>query len=222
MNWVRLGIVFLFAMLSSCGGGGGSGGGDGRNDRDGVRLIHGAIEESPFDLFLAGELEALARTVFSGRSFYRSVPEGDLQLDLVTANRPSSVRRSIALSASSGVRYTIFIVGEDSGFSARVLTDEPGEIPEGEGAVRFLHGTDGASALRFEVAGIAGGTVVSYGEGSSYRTLPAGEYQFTVFRQADSRALGGGNFLLEPGSAMSLLFAGDTRLFVTAQTFSDR
>ncbi len=215
--------VLFLCFLPSCGGGGG-GGGEGSNDSDGVRVLHGALELAPLDIFVVGETETVQSVRFAGESFYRSIVKGPVSLQLTVRNRPSQVVRSIDFESSAGVRYTVFAAGSESssaGLSVRLFTDDPGDIPDGEGALRFLHGTVGASSLLFRLSD-GNSTTVPFGGVSQYRFLPAGIYQFTVVREADGRALGSGEVTIENGGAVSLVFSGDTEQFVTAQVYPDR
>lgn len=217
----------LASQIAACGGGGGGGGGGSstnvgnrKSAATGVRVIQGSLDLGPIEV-LAGD-SVISTERFGQPSVFAGLGTGDQAVTVRIKNGAPIF--STAFTVASKNHFTILIAGDFSSVSVRgtALTDQAGEIPSGQAAIRVLHGMVGALTVGAQstVSGsIAHG--VSFGSGSGYTLVPAGVHGITISREADSRAVATGEYTLDGGKAYSVVVVGELGYFVQASLLND-
>ncbi|MCB0330229.1 MAG: DUF4397 domain-containing protein [Bdellovibrionales bacterium] len=212
-------LVFSVLALTSCGGGGGGGGGDAvGGDRFGVRVLHSGLEISPAEYTDPNDETVLHQVRFLGANVYRMFPEGPHTVSLFRQNSGGSrFISSLSFSVEPETRYTVLLYGDQTELGPRssVFTDNVPELSEGEAAVRFIHGVDGATAISI------GDLTVSFGSASAYEKVASGEFSFTVTRSADGQVITSGTLTLEDKRSYSILVGGEVDVYVGTQLSAD-
>lgn len=231
-NMVRKLVIALLTVtfsLSSCGGGGGGGGGGGSAPR-GVRILHGAIDAAPVDVYTSGSPgNVVQRAFFGSTQVYSLLPEGPQILTVTRAKTPSVEIRSFNVDVQSRQRMTLVLFGDNQqfGLSTRLLTDE---VPEerGEGALlRVIDGMTGASELVVSIGAPNAprnqnvSARVGYGNTTPYLNTPAGIVRVTVQRAADSKIVSAVDVTLGVGEAYTLLVGGEADYYVKSSLYAD-
>lgn len=223
--------LFLAVTLSfsACGGGGGGGEGGGSAPR-GVRILHGAIDAAPIDVYTSltpGSL--IQRAAFGSTQVYSLLPEGPQILTVTRAKTPSVEIRSFNVDVQSRQRMTLVLFGDNQqfGLSTRLLTDE---VPEerGEGAIlRVFDGMTGASELLVSIGAPNAprnqntNARVAYGNATPYLRAPAGIVRVTVQRAADAKIVSSVDVTLVAGEAYTLLVGGEADYYVKSSLYAD-
>ncbi|MCB0332945.1 MAG: DUF4397 domain-containing protein [Bdellovibrionales bacterium] len=220
-------LVILLLTLFSCGGGGG-GGGESSSSNDsvvgtsgsGVRVLHGALDAPPFDLFsnaLSGEL--LQRSRFGGPGGYSSVPVGEQVLSLAPA-RIGGARITKTLTYHSGERYTFFVRSPqgDGNATVGVFLENPPPLSSGQAALRVYHGVSKVDLLKAKV-GTLSPVSISQGQASTYVILPAGEISYLIRHGEEGHPLLSGSLNLAEGEIGALLVAGEPGIYLTARYY---
>jgi hypothetical protein len=215
--------------LSACGGGGGGGGGGGSAPR-GVRILHGAIDAAPIDVYTSLSPGAvIQRSAFGSTQVYSLLPEGPQTLTVTRAKTPSVEIRSFNVDVQSRQKMTLVLFGDNQqfGLSTRLLTDE---VPEerGEGALlRVFDGMTGASELLVSI-GVPNAprnqntnARVSYGNATPYLSTPSGIVRVTVQRAADAKIVSSVDVTLSAGEAYTLLVGGEADYYVKSSLYAD-
>lgn len=213
----------LFTALAvGCGGGGGGG-----DVSTGVRVLHGAVDAAPVDVYATGQIEPLVRgSAFAIASNYAALPEGPLSLSITRAMTPTTVVGSDTLTVQSGERYSVLVYGDNTtfGLRTRVLSDAVPVELSGNTALRVVDAATGAAAINvFVSAGRSSDPFasVSFGSASPYRAIAEGSTRITAVRAADGRTLGSILTDLQPGKAYTVLFAGEAEYYVKGVLYED-
>ncbi len=218
-------LVFLL-FLSSCGGGGGGGESSSPNDdfvgtnSSGVRVIHGALDAPPFDLFSNARTgEILQRSRFAGPSGYSSLPVGEQVLSLAPA-RVGGERKTKTVNYGAGERYSLFVRSSagDGATSVGVIQDSPPELSSGEAALRVFHGVSAVDSISAKVAS-SSPLIVTHGQASSYLILPAGEISYIIRHSSEGYAFLSGSLLMQEGEVGDLLVAGEPGIYLKAMLY---
>ena len=221
-----LSVTFL---LSACGGGGGGGGGSGSAPR-GVRVLHGAIDAAPIDVYTSLSPGAVVqRASFGSTQVYSLLPEGPQRLTVTRAKTPSVEIRSFNVDVQSRQKLTLVLFGDNQqfGLSTRLLADE---VPEerGEGALlRVFDGMTGASELVVSI-GVPNAprnqntsARVAYGNATPYLNTPSGIVRITAQRAADAKIVSAVDVTLGAGEAYTLLVGGEADYYVKSTLYAD-
>jgi hypothetical protein len=228
----RILFISIASFLVACGGGGGGsstggsgGGGIGSDSNSGVRVLHGAIDGSPVDLFSSlsgGPLET--KIHFADSKGYRTIPDGAQTVSITRALTPDKVLGSFSLISNGRDAYSILLYGDSTTFGLRAKLIED-VIPEGfsGAAVRFVNGATGAAALSVNVSGWSSGvSAVPFGSASDYIEAPAGNVRITANRSADGRPAAALDYSLAAGRAYTVLIAGEVGYYSKGAVFVDR
>jgi hypothetical protein len=224
-------VLAITFSLSACGGGGGGGeGGGGGSAPRGVRILHGAIDAAPIDVYTSLSPGALIqRASFASTQLYSLLPEGQQTLTVTRAKTPSVEIRSFNVDVQSRQRMTLVLFGDNQqfGLSTRLLTDE---IPEerGEGTLlRVFDGMTGASELLISIRvpnaprNQSTTTRVAYGNATPYLSIPSGVVRVTAQRAADAKILSSVDITLDAGEAYTLLVGGEADYYVKSTLYAD-
>lgn len=220
---VATGLLVPSFLLSACGGGGGSGTGDGENARTGMRVVQGALDVAPLDLYQSGNITPIVtQAKFSRPSLYGELPEGQQTVLATRSNRPNDRFTSQQVNVSEGDRFTLLTFGnsEGLGLRSRVLTDAVPEL-DGRSAIRVVHIVAGAESVSVSSASLTTGVSVSYGGDSGYKLVNPGLTRFAVSRIADGKSLGSVSVELLPGEGYSLFVTGEVDYFTALRVVSD-
>lgn len=177
----RLGVLFVFIFLVSC------------VDIDNPNISTQDYQSEVRFANLASlgsatvevtDINVSYGAVASGEaSNYRTIEAGSRK---VTVDFADGVEKSSTIIFSTDRKGTVFILGDTSGTRLvnsveRYIFDDPTNADSS--MVRVLNGLPGFDAVSITVVGEEDDFAdadLAYGDGSSYRTLPAGDYAVTV------------------------------------------
>lgn len=218
----RFFIFVLSLSLCACGGGGGGGGG-GSSARTGVRILHGAIDVTPLDLYSTVVDGLVQTTKFASNNFYAGLPEGDQVLTATRALTPQAPAFSLPISVAKNQRQSLLVYGntESLGVRQNILNDDPGEVPTGSAAVRVVHALNGAAAINATFAGQEITASTPFGSASAYVYLPPGIANLSVTRDSDKAVVFSGPHTVEDRKAYTFLITGEVNYLVVAPQYLD-
>jgi len=243
-------LMFFGMSFSACGGGGGGSGSDedssspsidssndsGSDDssvKQGIRIIHAAIDGGPVEVLLKTQDRGLIPfgvTRFNQTNTF-FLPEGASTIAL-SARGSGGNRQPVSefqITTIKGKKSSLLIAGLPSEtFATTLLVSPPTttpKIPADNGAeqvsVRFVHGVSRAA----EVIALVNGspiTNIKYGQVSSLIYLPlAPEVSITLVRAIDSRALGTITLSAKAGDVWTIFAGGEADYYTFVNKFAD-
>ncbi len=205
--------------LTACGGGGGGGGG--RTTETAVRLIHGGIDTTPLEVFVAGL--SIQKGAFADVTDFVSVPAGPIAIDLQRANTPGATFRQLPTSLAEETEYSIFVAGSAlrENLSVQLLEEPVAQPAAGRGRVQLLNALEGSAALTLEGTGASAAPQAAFGRSSGFFDVPAGPLTFAA---QNGRAGTVANFsvTVPDQGELTLVVEGSLPLgAVLTRTFSD-
>lgn len=218
--------ISLALFASACGGGGGGGSGSGddsSSDSSGVRVLHASTDGYPVDVISSVKSEPVSKGTYFARVVgYKRLPSGDQSISVTRTLSPSSIVRSFAVSVEPQATYSLVVYGAvlEGGPRVRLLTDAPPDAPD-RSYVRVVNGVSGAAEIGVSVSGSeAGGSLVRLGYGSGYVPVAPGVVRISA-TSGDS-VISTASLTADPGSAYTVLIAGETGYYVTSRVYTDR
>lgn len=214
--------VVMSPLLTSCGGGGGGEGG-GENARTGIRLVQGAIDVAPLDLYDSGQLAATVRQAkFAAPSLYGGLAEGGHTVIATRANRPADRFTSQQVTVAEGDRFTLLTFGntEGIGLRSRILKDAVPELG-GQSGVRIVHGLSGAESIVASSPAIGASQSVSFGGDSGYKLVTPGPTRISFTRAVDGKNIGSVTLDALPDEAYSIFLLGEIDYFSAIRVAGD-
>jgi hypothetical protein len=218
--------VLLILTFSACGGGGGGGGGGGSKSSasTGVRILHAVIDAAPADIISSAKPgEVVTTGYFSESTFYGGVPTGDQTLSLTLHNNPAVIHGTSQFSVEKNHHYSLLFYGDEFqiGFRTSIISDNPGEIPEGYAAVKIIHGLVGASMLNAVFTGGQTADGIQFGGASEYFNLPAGPATIKIRRASDGLLVSSVTSDFAAGKAYSIFAAGEIEYYSVTRILED-
>ncbi len=217
-------LTALF-LLSACGGGGGGGGssdssGTGNtNARQGIRLIHSAIDFAPLALNAATGQVDQAR--FAEASYHGKLASGLQNLNLVNAASGTVSYWSAAVDLQDGQRKTILVYGgyKDQNLRVSVLNDAAVDSSGDFAYVRFINGFTDSAAANFNIPNLVQSASVNSGSASAYVPVVPGAYDFLV--DSAGVTVGRVSSSVSAGKAYSVIGQGVPGYFVSSNLLED-
>ena len=217
--------VFFSLTLISCGGGGGGGGGSSRRSAPtGVRILHAAIDTSPVDLYSSEVTDSVVQNIrYADEPFYSSLPTGDQTLTLTLRLNPASEFYRGTLTVEKNKHSSVLLYGnnESLGVRAALISDDAGEIPDSQAALRLVHGLVGASGLSVSIDGIEQLSNIGFGSASTYVYLDQGLRTISVRRTADRKVVFSATPELKAGIPYSVFMSGEIDFLVQGKILED-
>lgn len=222
----RLVVVLCSILLAACSGGGGSGGGSGSSKRPstGFRVLHGAIDTAPLDIYSSlKEGSSLGVSAFERSSNYISSGTGDLTVTLTRSTLSSDVVFSQALSLGKGDVFSILVYGDRKALGERIaLIPDPGvAVTSGNSAIRFIHAAGGAASIAASAADTLAASDLAFGAASDYLEVPSGDQVIRVRRVSDGGLILNPTLSLQSGKSYSYLVKGEIGTIVTGELLAD-
>ncbi len=229
---IKLLLLTLCSGICACGGGGGGSdsGSDGSNPltsspgssaSTGVRLLSGAVDASPIQLYNGSKLLSTAR--FGMPAVYKGTGTGAQALTVVTANTTKQIFTT-TVNVASNERITLLMHGdnEDLGLRFSIIGDTRGAVPAaGNTKVRVIHALSRAGELRASVGGTAIPSSIGFGKGSDYVEIPAGKANLHVTRVSDGKVVASGTPEFSTGKYYSVVVEGEVDYFVASPAYED-
>lgn len=218
-------ISVVIFSLSGCGGGGGGGSdqGSGRSAATGVRILHGAIEGAPVDLYSSSqEGSPIGNARFGEESFYLALPTGESLITLTTRFNANALIYSGALNFEKNQHASLLLYGDQTNFglSVSLLNDKPSEIPNGMYGVRVVDSLIGASSVVATV-GAENISGAKFGGASEYVFQEAAINDYIIKRSFDNLVVDRGSFTFEAGKAYTLFISGEIDYLVVTRVLED-
>jgi hypothetical protein len=219
-------LAAALASLSACrDAGGGPAAADGQaakrsGAKRGLRLLQASLDSAPYTLASSASEKILQTGRFGLPSDYVNYPSGEQIIGAASAS--GAPLFSFAVPLDVPARQTVLVYGsqDDSGVNAALLSDDPGEIPDGMSAVRVINGVDGAGEIRGTAGAASAGDNVPLGGASAY-VYAAGGVQPVQIASSRGAVLFSAVVELKPGRAYSLWAAGEAGYFVAGRLLED-
>lgn len=206
-------ICLLFPMLNACGGGGGSDD-TASSSPTGVRVLHGAIEGAPVEIFASGDQRALVSAAYNDASVRVNFPKAS-ELLVTERGNPALVMATHRVEPGWGDRFSVLL--SDDGYRSWVIPDGAGDMPEGMSAIRLVHGVSQSGELAMSIEGKSS-RPVRQGRGSSYLIVEPGVKDIVVEGTAVSHKK---QIELEAGQSYTFLIGGEAGYLVTSVLSQD-
>lgn len=216
-----LGIVVVTA---GCGGGGGGGGGGGSSSfpSTGIRVLHGAIEAAPVDLW-SGEASSklLTTAAFALPVNYASTGSGEQVFTLRETGASQGGSVSFPIAIGKNERQTVLLYGLGSFGSVKhsVLAGFTAELGSGLVALRLINALDGAATLQGSLGQGRGSLMAGYGQASEYAQIQAGAVNLVM--ASEGGTITSAAFTLEAGKAYSVLVTGERGYLALSKLYQD-
>lgn len=195
-KFFRLLLLAFLVLFSACSGGGGGGesGGDSgnsgsdadapleRNDKTGIRIIHGGLDAAAVSIRLADSVVQTAHYNESTRIV--SVPEGPVVVVVERANAPGDIVTQIPITLAAKTEYNVFLsgmTGQDN-FSVQILPEATFRPEKGFARVRLAHSLVGKGRLSLSVGGVVA-PAIALGSLGDYLDVPSGAQILLVLDQ---------------------------------------
>lgn len=215
-------LLFCFPLLISCGGGGG-GGGD-SSASSGVRIVHGALDLAPVELYSSAVTGGpLAESRFAQIIGYSLPPRQEQVLHVQQRYSAERFGAEITFTQEAGERRILLIAGNQSNLGIRTaLIDVPElSLIADQSSLRILHAVTGAAVISASLSGTEGEVSAIFGDASDYLLVPAGATTVSVRRAADQKLIFQAALALQPETQYSLVLTGESDLFVTSLLLVD-
>jgi hypothetical protein len=188
------------------------------NDDVDVRVVHVAPGAPALDVQLT-DTRIADNLVYGQSTTYSTVPGGDQTL-LVASDfaGQSEELLSVETPLTAGGAYTVVLSGTGDGLVPFVLPDDNTAPPTGQAKFRLMHFAQSAQAVDVYItapgADLTGQSptfsALSYGDATSYATLPVGAYQVRI------AAAGLPDIVIDAGTVQ--LAEGDVRTAVAIES----
>lgn len=219
-------VVSFVASLAACGGGGGGGGngsGSVRSAETGVRLVHGAIDASPVQVFSSLiAARAVQSSRFGGTVPFSELPRGPQTIEI---RRGQERLFASTVDVQKGQHYTVLFYESPSDLSPRFtqVVDPDVDVPDGMAAIRIGHAAIGAASITaFTSENLTVASRLGYGAFSEYGFVPALTARINYARDADGRVVHSTPVSLREGGTYTLVLSGEVDYFLTAPVLEDR
>ncbi len=224
-------FIFLSGFLISCGGGGGGGSGEKGSSKNkptsnvkgtAIRILHGAIDANPVDLYSSLKEDKLGSSFFAESSFFVSLPSGEQVLKLVRATSLDQIS-AFPITVEKDSRRTLLLYGnvEKFGLSTNLVEDNRPEILNGMSAFRVAHALIGASAVSATLGDVVITDGTQSGGISSYIEVPAGDFELKINRTVDKRSLFSGLISLAESRTYTFLITGEVDYLIIGRNLED-
>ncbi len=212
--------VLVALLVAACGGGGGGGSSDGSSASTGMRVLHGAIDAVPVDLF--SDVSGVVQTArFGQETRYAELQVGAQNIRLTGALNSSESLFSSPVTVGQNNHLTLLLYGDRGrlGLRTALFTDGLGELGAEMSAVRVIHAVNGPSNI--DAVSDAGNleSGIPFGSSSSYAQLPSGARVLTV--RGNQQTLVNQAVTLEPGKAYTFFVTGEVNYSVHAVLLQD-
>lgn len=225
-------LISLVVFVSGCGGGSSSGSGGGSSSANvkgtGIRILHGAIDAAPVDLYSSAKEQKIGAAFFAENTFYSGFNTEPQTLKLVRAFSLDQTISTFTFTPEKDAKYTYLLYGnrEKLGLSTNLIKDDRPEIEKGGAAVRVIHAIVGASAITATLNGQSLSDGTPFGSASPYLPLPVlstspFEASLSITRQADKKPLFLGTKLLEANKFYTFMITGEVDYLVAVRDFVD-
>lgn len=218
-------VVFLVVAAASfglfaCSGGGASGSG---SSKEGIRLVHMAIDSSPVDLYSSLDVSKLiARSAFGEINNRQGISDGLQILSLTTAKIPSDVVKSLELNWSGGSQTLLYYGNHTTlGLATSLIDDQHESIDSGMSLLRIIHALVGAASVSANISGNGSVGGIGFGSASNFIQLPEGNYNVKIKREVDQRELSNTSLVLSNKSANTIVIGGEVDYFVAVRQIVD-
>lgn len=210
-------VVMVLSSAGCSSGGGGDGGGDGRTDRTAVRVVHGALDQTPIRLKLGEEI--LQDTSFAQATEYVPVDAGVHTFTVYRANSPAELLYAVPVDLKDNTEYTLFLTGSALRDTDRLTlrTDVVSRPEEGFALVQVYNSYEEGGRLSISVGGELLGPVPFAGT-SGYVEVASGIQEFIVSEFNERGTLGRKTVVIADRGELTLLVSGSDDLGVVFTT----
>jgi hypothetical protein len=225
--------LILSASLIACSGGGGSSdsggstdtsnifGSNGQSASTGVRVLNGAIDAAPIDLY-SSEKSAVLETARFGLAYpFKGLSTNPQIVSITRTQSPGNNLFSKNITLNNNERSTILLYGSNRrfGLNTTYLADSRPVLDATSAAIRIIHSAIGASQLNLVIP--SKNLTASFGNASEYAVVPAGVLGATVTRTADGQVIHSASHQLDAGKSYSLFATGEVGYFTSTKFLED-
>ena len=181
------------------------------SDNASVRIGHCSPDAPNVDIRVDGSI-AFEDVAFKQISDYASLPAGSREVSISPHGDDEAVLEA-TVELEESTDYTVLATGMvgDDDLRATVFTDAPGDVPDGQAHVRFVHCSPDAPAVDVRVSD-GGPTLfegVGFREADGYTPVDAGRYDIEVVPTgSDDVALSLPDTGFDGGTAVSAIAVG--------------
>ncbi len=217
-------VSFTFIIASCGGGGGGDGSSSSGSAATGVRVLHATIDAGPIDIyssFVVGNV--ITSGYFVENTFYGNLSQGEQILTLTLHNTPTLPIADLDITVEKNKHYSLLYYGnrDQLGLRTALISDDPGEIPDGMAAIKIVHGLVGASMINATISDGQNIKNTDFGTASTYVYITPGIKNVTIKRTTDGRTVATLNATFASGTAYTVLLAGEIDYFVASRLLED-
>ncbi len=214
----RLIFLLMFSFLFGCGGGGSGN----STSREGLRILHGAIDFPPLEILSSVSEQSLGFEQFLGSGQRMRLMAEDQELRVFARGRFDDRFSTLSLSNFTGGNASYLVYGDYNNYGLRIarLSEALPEFDSRSSVLRVAHAVLGAAKLRIEL--ISGQTILAdFGSASNFVVIEPGDYSLVIRRDADGREVSRVSLQLPGGKSSTLLVAGEVDVFIQSRVYFD-